>query len=353
MWVSARMYEEGYMKFAILAPGKIAQSMVMALRGLKDKDVEATQKLAEQLNVDTSKIELYAVASRDIIRAEAFAEQWGFEKAYGSYEEMLADDAVELVYVASPHSYHYEHAKLCLEYGKHVLLEKPFTVNAIQAKELVEISQQKGLLLAEAIWTRYMPSRDMINDIVKTGVIGKVTSITANLGYPMRHKERLCNPALAGGALLDVGVYPIHFALMVVDSKLAQLDGTAVMSPEGVDWTNSVTLTFDSGELAILHSTMLSPTDRLGVIYGEKGYMEVININNCEEIRVFDSVHNMQAVYTVPEQINGYEYEVLYCMKAIQEQKIECEKMPHSETIRVMQILDTIRAKWGMKYPCE
>ncbi len=341
------------MKFAILAPGKIAQSMAKALKGLKEQIVQESQCIAEELGVDTSAIELYAVASRSIERAEEFAKQWGFEKAYGSYEEMLDDEAVDIVYVASPHSCHFVHAKMCLEHGKHVLVEKPFTVNAKQAQELISLSEEKGVLLAEAIWTRYMPSRSMINDILNSGVIGTPTSLVANLGYPMRYKERLCKPELAGGALLDVGVYPIHFSLMVFQSRITKLDASAVMSPEGVDWTNGVTFTFDNGELAVLHSTMLSPTDRLGVIYGDKGYMEVLNINNCEEIRVYNTEHQMIEAHKVPEQINGYEYEVLACMKAIGQGEIECADMSHSEILRVMQILDSIRAKWGMRYPCE
>lgn len=341
------------MKFGILAPGKIAQSMAEALIGLKEGVVQASCEFAKQMGVNPSEIELYAVASRDITRAKAFAAKWGFEKAYGSYEEMLKDEAVDLVYVASPHSCHYEHAKMCLENNKHVLVEKPFTVNAIQAKDLISISKDKGLLLAEAIWTRYMPGRRILDDVIISGVIGAPTSLIANLGYPMKYKERLCKPELAGGALLDVGVYPINFALMVFHSKVAQFDATAVMSPEGVDWTNSVTLTFEDGKIAVLHSTMLSPTDRLGVVYGEKGYIEVVNINNCEEIRVYDTNHTLVASHQMPEQINGYEYEVLSCMKAIRDGKVECEEMSHSETLRVMQLLDTIRAKWGLKYPCE
>ncbi len=341
------------MKFAILAPGKIAQSMAEALQGLKEQSVQESQCIAEELGVDTSAIELYAVASRSMERAEEFAKQWGFEKAYGSYEEMLDDEAVDIVYVASPHSYHFMHTKMCLEQGKHVLVEKPFTVNAEQAQELISLSKEKGVLLAEAIWTRYMPSRSMLKEVLDSGVIGMPTSLVANLGYPMRYKERLCKPELAGGALLDVGVYPIHFSLMVFQSRIAKIDATAVISPEGVDWTNSVTFTFDNGELAVLHSTMLSPTDRLGVIYGDKGYVEVLNINNCEEIRVYNTEHKMIATHKVPEQINGYEYEVLACMKAIAQGEIECGDMPHSETLRVMQILDSIRAKWGMRYPCE
>lgn len=329
------------MKFAILAPGKIAHSMARALTGLKSNLSYA------------SSIELYAVASRTFEKAQDFAQQWGFQKAYGSYEEMLEDKEVELVYVASPHSHHYQHAKMCLEHGKHVLLEKAFTVNASQAEELILLSREKGILLAEAIWTRYMPSRNMLDEIVESGVIGEPVSLMANLGYPMRYKERLQKPELAGGALLDVGVYPINFAMMVFHGNIEKMETTAVMSPEGVDWINSVTLTFEGGKMAILHSTMLSPTDRLGIIYGEKGYIEVENINNCEEIRVYNPEHQLVDCHKVPEQINGYEYEVLSCMSAIQEGKVECPEMPHSETLRVMKLLDDIRAKWGMRYPCE
>lgn len=343
------------MKFAILAPGKIAQSMAKAAAGIREmsQDITKVPGFKGQISIDGTQIELYAVASRSLDRAKDFAAQWGFEKAYGSYEEMLKDEALELVYVASPHSHHYQHAKMCLEHGKNVLVEKPFTVNAIQAEELVSLAEKKGLLLAEAIWTRYMPSRNMIDDIIASGIIGEPVSLTANLGYAMKHKERLQNPELAGGALLDVGVYPIHFAMMVFHTEIKKVDTSVVMSPEGVDWVNSVTLTFEDGKMAVLHSSMLSPTDRLGVIYGEKGYLEVENINNCEEIRVFDTEHQMIACHKVPEQINGYEYEVLSCMRAMEEGNVECEEMPHSETLRVMRLLDGIREKWGMRYPCE
>lgn len=343
------------MKFAILAPGKIAQSMAEAAVGIQKMNREYVSEKADivQEKAGKTQIELYAVASRNYERAKAFASQWGFEKAYGSYEEMLEDEAVDLVYVASPHSHHYQHTKMCLEHGKNVLVEKAFTVNAKQAEELINLAREKRLLLAEAIWTRYMPSRNMLDDIIASGSIGAPVSLIANLGYAMKHKERLQKPELAGGALLDVGVYPINFAMMIFHKEIEKVDTSVVMSPEGVDWVNSVTLTFEDGKMAVLHSSMLSPTDRLGVIYGEKGYIEVQNINNCEEIRVFDKEHQMLACHKVPEQINGYEYEVLSCIKAMEEGKVECEEMPHSETLRVMRLLDAIREKWGMKYPCE
>lgn len=322
------------MKFAILAPGNIAGSMAKAISGI-------------------SKIQRYAVASRDHARAKAFAEKWDFEKAYGSYEEMLQDPDVELVYVASPHSHHYEHAKMCLEHGKHVLVEKAFTVNAPQAEKLIRLAHEKGLLLAEAMWTRYMPSRNMIDSVLESGVIGKVISVNAMLGYALPHIERLQDPALAGGALLDLGIYPINFALMVCKGAVTDMQTTAILSPKGVDWTNSITLTFDSGEMAVLHSTMLAFTNSCGVIMGEKGYLEVHNINNCEEIRVYSPDRRLLACHKVPEQINGYEYEVLSCIKAIEEGKTECAEMPHSETLRVMELMDDIRRVWGMQLPCE
>ncbi len=320
--------------FAILAPGGIAAKMARAVSEMPE-------------------VIPYAVASRSIERAEAFAKTWGYKKAYGSYEEMLEDPDVELVYVASPHSHHYEHAKMCILAGKHVLVEKAFTVNALQARELVELSKRKNVLLAEAMWTRFMPARTMIDELIQEGTIGRITSLTANLGYDIRHKERLIKPELAGGALLDVGVYPIQFALMTVHSPIKTISSDAVMSESGVDMLNSVTLTFENGVMAVLHSSMLSLTDREGVIYGEKGSIHVHNINNCEGITVYDRNGTMVKKVNAPPQINGYEYEVAACVKAIRNGLRECEEMPHSETIRGMEILDEIRKQWGLVYPCE
>lgn len=322
------------MKVAILGAGRIAHSMAEALSGIAE-----AQK--------------YAVAARDLERAETFAKEWGFTKAYGSYEEMLKDPEVELVYVATPHSHHYEHAKLCLEHGKNVLLEKAFTVNAKQAEELITLAREKKKLLAEAIWTRYMPSRKMIDDLLAEEVIGKVTSITANLCYEIQDKERMQEPSLAGGALLDLGVYTINFAKMVVKKDVKEVISHAVMSPKGIDWMDSITLIFEDDTMAVLHSSMLSESNRMGLICGEKGYLEVQNINNCEQIRLYDADHKLCKIYEVPEQINGYEYEVRACIKAIQEGKIECEEMSHEEILWVMRLMDRIRNDWGMVYPFE
>ena len=325
------------MNFSILAPGSIARKMAEAVTGLSDE----------------YKIVCHSVASRNIEKAQSFADEWGFKKAYGSYEEMVNDPEVELVYVASPHSLHFEHAKLCLEHGKHVLVEKPFTVNAAQAQELIDLAKQKGLLLVEAIWTRFMPSRTLISEIVNNQTVGKPISLTANLGYYLQDKERLLEPSLAGGALLDVGVYPINFAVMVFGMDISRVESSAVMSDKGVDESNSVTLYFRGGGMAVLHSTMMTPTDRSGIIYCEDGYIEVQNINNCEGIRIYNREHELIDEINVPEQINGYEYEVLSCRRALLAGQTECEEMPLAETYKVMKLLDEIRGQWGMKYPME
>ena len=322
------------MKFAILGPGHIAHSLAKAVSALDG-------------------VECYAVGSRSLERAEAFAKEWDFEKAYGSYEELAEDPEVDLIYIATPHSHHYEHAKLCLQNGKNILVEKAFTVNAAQAEELAALAKEKNVLMAEAIWTRYMPSRKMIDDLLDKGTIGKVTSLMANLGYELHDKERLQSPELAGGALLDLSVYPINFARMVMKKEVKDITTTAVMSPRGIDWVNSITLVFEDDTMAVLHSNMLVGINRMGVICGDKGYIEVQNINNCEEIRVYNLDHQLVETHKVPEQINGYEYEVLACMKAIEEGKIECEQMPHAESIWIMRLMDRVRKEWGMVFPFE
>ena len=334
------------MKIAILGAGKIAVAMAKTLAGLEKADDISKWGLEERP-------QRYAVAARDYDRAKAFADTYGFEKAYGSYEEMLKDPEVELVYIATPHSHHAQHAKLCLEHGKHVLCEKAFTANTKQAEEILALAKDKGLLLTEAIWTRYMPSRRMISGLVNSGVIGRPYMLTANLGYVISDKARLVDPALAGGALLDVGIYPINFARMVFGTDIKEIRSAAVLTDRGVDAQNSITLIYEDGSMAVLHSSMLVRSDRKGIIMGDEGYLEVDNINNPHTIRTFDLQDNLLECHTVPDQITGYEYEVISSMKAIREGRPECEEMPHEETLAVMRLMDGLRAEWGVKYPFE
>ena len=231
-----------------------------------------------------------------------------------------------------------------------MLCEKAFTVNAEQAQKLFDLAKEKKLLITEAIWTRYMPSRKMINDIIESGVIGEVTAVTANLSYTVSHVERIRKPELAGGALLDVGVYPINFASMVLGDKVKDVKATAIFQ-NGVDILDSIAMVFEGDCMATLQCGAREISDRMGSIFGTRGYMQVQNINNPEKITVFDTEHKEVASYVVPEQISGYEYEVESCMKAIQEGKLECPEMPHAETIRIMKIMDDIRKSWNYEIP--
>ncbi|MCI5480289.1 MAG: Gfo/Idh/MocA family oxidoreductase, partial [Lachnospiraceae bacterium] len=246
-----------------------------------------------------------------------------------------------------------EHVKLCLLHGKHVLCEKAFTANAAQAEEILAMAEERKLLLTEAIWTRYMPSRRMMEEILNSQIIGTPYMLTANLGYVISDKPRLVDPALAGGALLDVGIYPITFARMVFGTNIREIRSAAILTDRGVDAQNSITFLYEDGRMAVLNSSMMARTDRMGIISGDKGYMVVDNINNPQCIRVCDTKDQELARYTVPRQITGYEYEVLSAIRAVQEGRIECEEIPHEETLEVMRLMDALRAEWGVWYPFE
>lgn len=326
------------MNIAILGAGKIARSMTRTLRGMK---------------ANGRPVELYAVASRSLKKAQAFAEEEGVLHAYGSYEDMLRDENVDLVYVATPHSHHAEHMKLCIAHRKPILCEKSFTGNARQAKEVLDLAKEAGVLVAEAIWTRYMPSRQMIDDLIAGGAIGQPRVLTANLGYALAHVERILRPELAGGALLDLGVYTLNFASMVFGDDVVRMESSVGMFDTGTDHTESITLYYRDGRVAQLLSTALASTDRRGIVYGDKGRLVVDNINNPHRIDIYDGGNSDEPVRTlhVPQQVTGYEYQVEACMRALEAGLLECPEMPHAETLHIMEVMDALRAQWNMVYP--
>ena len=326
------------MKLGILGAGRIAVMMAKTINGMVSEGI--------------GDVQLYAVASRDAKKASDFAQQWGVLKAFGSYEEMLADKELDLVYVATPHSHHAQHCMLCIQYGKAVLCEKAFTANASSAREVLKAAREKNVLVTEAIWTRYQPMRQTIHDIVWSGIVGTPKMLTANLSYPVTDKERIVDPALAGGALLDVGIYPINFAEMVF-GRADHAHALCVKTDRGVDEQDSITLAWDDGRMAVLTAGVSERSDRKGIIYCTGGYIIVENINNPQSISVYDTSDKLLQTVKCPPQVTGYEYEVLEAAKCLEEGCIECPSMPHEETIHIMELMDSLRAMMGVKYPFE
>ena len=322
------------MKIGILGCGVMAETFADTLRQMEEA-------------------ECYAAASRTLERAEKFAGKYGFEKAYGSYEELCADPEVELIYIATPHSSHYDNMKLCIRNKKPVLCEKSFTLNAGEAEQIRKYAEQEQVFVAEAIWTRYMPSRNMIQEIIDSGIIGDISVLTANLSYPISHKERIMRPELAGGALLDIGVYGVNFAMMHFGTDIERIESSVRMTDTGVDAMESITIFFRGGRMAVLTHDIYSRSDRKGIFYGEKGYIIVENINNPQSISVYDTEDRLVRRMDVPKQISGYEYEVLECIDAVRSGEKESTSMPLSDTIKVMEIMDQLRGQWGLVYPRE
>lgn len=298
-------------------------------------------------------VKCYAIASRTQEKAERFGAAHNIKKCYGSYEELLADKKVDLVYVATPHSEHYENVKMCIRHKKPVLCEKAFMANAAQAEEILKLADDEGVLVTEAMWIRYMPMYRKIREVLDSGIIGDVRMVSANLCYAIERKERMVEPALAGGALLDLGVYPIHFASMILGTEVEKAESSYDMLSTGVDRQESITLHYKNGAMAVLTASMSVVSDRMGGIYGTKGYAVIENINNFESMAVYNEKHEKIAFYKAPKQITGYEYEVEACVKAIREGWKQCPQLPHAETLRIMKLMDGLRAQWGMKYPFE
>lgn len=321
-------------KVGIIGAGWIAEKMAASLAPLDDYCV-------------------YAIASRSIDKAKSFAERWGVEKAYGSYEEMVADKDVDLVYIATPHSHHFPHAMLAVNAGKPVLVEKAFTANAAQAEELIAAARAKGLFITEAIWTRYMPLSHKIREIMESGMIGKPRLLTATLSYMMEFKERILRPDLCGGALLDLGVYALNFARMYFGKDIVKTVSNCHVGPTGVDLQECISLSFADGKMANLQAGTLCLNDRQGIINGTEGYIRVDNINCPEVVEVYRNYELVERHVKPDDMVNGYEYQVVECRRCIEEGLVESPMMPHDETISIMKQMDQLRKEWGVVYPMD
>lgn len=311
-----------------------------------------SERMAETV-VKMKDVELYAVASRTEEKAKSFAEKYGAEKYYGTYEALMEDEAVQLIYIATPNHLHYEQARACIQHGKPVLLEKPFTLNEQQAQALIDLAEMHQVFLCEAMWVRFMPLMATLKKELEAGKIGEVTSLTANIGYDLREVERVNRLDMGGGALLDIGVYPLTFALQILGGEIDNISTSMVRMNSGVDAQEFVNLVYTNGAVAGLYATMLSNTDKQGIIYGTDGYIVVEDINNYSKYSVYNKQRELIETVERPEQISGLEYEVQACIHAILRQRLECPQMTHSDTLFLMRIMDTVRRTWDMRFPQE
>lgn len=311
-------------------------------------------KMAETLQSNPRDCQCYAVASRSLEKAQEFAKTWGVEKAYGSYAELVADPDIDLVYIATPHSHHYDNARMCVEHGKPCLVEKAFTANARQAEELLALAKEKGVFITEAIWTRYMPLSMKVKEIMDQGMIGEPQTLTATLCYNMTKKKRIFAPELCGGALLDVGVYCLNFARMYFGTDIVKtVTNVRIDAPSGMDVHESISLSFANGRMANLQSGALCLNDRQGIISGSEGYIRVDNVNCPELVEVYRNYELVASYTKADDMVTGYEYQVFECRRCIEQGLLESPMMPHAETISIMKQMDDIRKEWGVVYPMD
>ena len=310
----------------IIGAGHIAEKAATTLNGLSDMDC-------------------LAIASRSQKKAESFASIFGVPRAYGSYEAILDDPDIDLIYIATVNSTHYEIAMKAVAKGKPCLVEKPFMINADEARRLLAFAEERGVFVAEAIWTRYQPARDMIQSLIKE--FGGAHLISATLSYNISSKERILSPELGGGALLDLGVYGLNFVRMVDSSPVSLISSQCIKFQSGTDMSETISLILEDGTMACVQASACCEGDNTGTVSCKDVVIVADNLNNPQIIRVYRRNHELVKEVRVPEQITGYEYEFLECMECIREGLIESPRMTHAESIYVMELMDKLREDWA------
>jgi len=326
------------LRWGILAPGGIARRMVNALH------LHTRQQVV-------------AVGSRDLARAQALAGDLGIDRAYGSYEELVADPDVQAVYVASPHSGHAAHALLAIEAGKPVLVEKAFTRNRAEAERVVAAARAHGVALLEAMWTRFLPRTDVVRQLLADGALGDVLTLQADHGQSLLHVPRMVRPDLAGGALLDLGIYPVSYAVFALG-----LPGTVRASGEltdaGVDLQDVIALGGFAGHpqaMADLFTGMGAVTPTSASIAGTNARIELDGaFYTPGQVRLVGPGGTVSV--SAPAPIEGHEglcYEAVHFAQMVADGRLESDLLPLDESVAIMGLLDEIRAQVGVVYPGE
>jgi len=297
---------------------------------------------------------LLAVASKSGDNAQQYAKKYDVQYYYNNYNDLVLNPEIDVVYIANSHNFHKDSALLCINHGKAVLCEKSLTVNASEAVELVNAARSKQVFLMEAMWSRFQPVTRKVMEILDKKMIGDIRVVSAGFGFKASQNadHRLFNPRLAGGALLDIGVYPVSLASLVFGKKPADIKSHAVIGPTGVDDSSSYFFTYDKGETALLNASLTYKNSQLAIIIGTKGIIQIPSFWMAEKLIV--EIENKNPVtYDLPLRCNGYEYEIEEVMQCLREGKTESSIMPLDESINIMQTMDQLRSQWNLKYPGE
>ncbi|GAA0857875.1 Gfo/Idh/MocA family oxidoreductase [Aliiglaciecola litoralis] len=323
------------MKWGIIGPGAIAQQFAAAL------------KFSERG-------ELYAVASRNLQRAGEFACRFGATISYGDYESLIGDDQVDAIYIATPHSHHFHYAALCLQANKHLLLEKPLTVNAAQTEYLVALAEQHQCVLQEALWSRFMPCFAQVKQWMAND-IGQVQYISSQIGFAFSHlrNHRITSPALAGGALLDLGVYSISISQYLLAEYPSQIQALGLLNNDQVDQNTLVNLSYPSGVTSQFVCTIGAQSSNVMTIHGKQGYIQIPRYFwNGEQAQLFQDDKLVETI-DFPHPTNGFEYQIESVMDSVEQGRLCDPRMNHQDSINVMKTLDEVRRQIGLQFPIE
>lgn len=319
-------------KWGILSTGTIAKNFAQTARAMGD-------------------VTLHAVASRSAGAADAFADACGIAVRHAGYEALANDKDVDIVYVATPHSRHYEDMKMLIGAGKHVLCEKSFTTDAGQAEEIFALARAKGVFVMEAFWTKFIPLYRQIERVIAEGAIGEIRMVTALYGYTTGRQARKFDAALAGGTLLDIGVYAIGFACMMLGYRMDGIGSMLLLNAEGTDATDAITLR-KGDAVAQLTCAIGANTPVHGAVYGTKGRIDIPEFKNPQHATLFvDGQAPVEMEH--PFEVNGYEYQIREAERCVREGRLQSDVMTGEQTVAVMRIMDEIRRQNGMRFPFE
>jgi len=320
------------LNWAIMGPGDISVAFLKDLR--------------------LAGMHLEAVGSRSLERAETYAKKHSISRAYGSYEELVADPDIDIVYIATTNNAHFDNAKLALSAGKSVLLEKPFTLDASQARDLVEISKSMNVFLMEAMWTRFLPNHSVLFEKLNQGLIGTPLYLFAdhNQNLPKDLHSRLYDPALGGGSLLDLGVYPISLAHRIFGNP-SRIQASASLMAGNIDESVGAIFEYSGGRQALFHSSIRSSGPVKAFILGDAGRVEMEkSFYGHSSFTVFDLADNVLFQYEGNIEGRGMQYQAMEVERCITAGLNESPIMSLDETVQIMQVMDQIRSLTGIEY---